>query len=169
MPSGTSVRLGIHLGRVVGVVPGTEGIILLLIVEQGGHGVHCRGGLHALLQLFQHILEGSGGIVGGAQGCTHGGEAVAVLGEDGVVGIQLQGVHKALPQTHKKVEGTAQKDDLALQLPALGQTGHRLIHHGLEDRGGHVLLPPALVQNGLDVALGKHAAPGGDGVDLLVL
>ena len=168
-PGGAGIGLGVHLRGVVGVVPGTEGVILLLAVEEGGHGVHRRGGLHALLQLFQHILEGSGGIVGGAQGRAHGGEAVAVLGEYGVVGIQLQGVHKALPQAHKKVEGAAQKDDLALQLPALGQTGHRLIHHGLEDRGGHVLLPPALVQNGLDVALGKHATPGGDGVDFLVL
>ena len=67
------------------------------------------------------------------------------------------------------MERTAQKYDLALQLPALGEAGHRLVHHRLEDGGGHVLLPPALVEYGLDVALGEHAAPGGDGVDLLML
>ena len=83
--------------------------------------------------------------------------------------IQLQGLHKPLPQAHEEVEGAAQKDDLALQLPALGEAGHRLVHHRLEDGGGHVLLPPALVQDGLDVALGKHAAAGGDGVNLLML
>ena len=168
-PGGTGIGLGVHLRGVVGVVPGTEGVILLLAVEQGGHGVHRCRCLHALLQLFQHVLKGHGLIVGGAQGRAHGGKAVAVLGEDGVVGVQLQGVHKALPQAHEEVEGAAQKDDLALQLPALGQPGHRLVHHGLEDGRGHVLLPPALVQDGLDVALGEHAAAGGDGINFLVL
>ena len=67
------------------------------------------------------------------------------------------------------MERPAQKDDLSLELPALGEARHRLIHHGLEDGRGHVLLPPALVEDGLNVALGEHAAPGGDGVDLLVL
>ena len=67
------------------------------------------------------------------------------------------------------MEGAAQKDDFALQLPALGEAGHRLVHHRLEDGGGHVLLPPALVQDGLDVAFGEHAAAGGDGIDLFML
>ena len=67
------------------------------------------------------------------------------------------------------MERTAQKYDLALQLPALGQAGHRLVYHRLEDGGGHVLLAPTLVEYGLDVALGEHAAPRGNGVDLLML
>ena len=67
------------------------------------------------------------------------------------------------------MQGAAQKYDLSLQLPPLGQPGHGLIHHGLENGGSHVLLPPALVQDGLDVALGEHAAAAGDGVDLLML
>ena len=66
------------------------------------------------------------------------------------------------------MEGAAQEDDLALELPALGQAGHGLVHHRLEDGGGHVLFPAALVQDGLDIALGEYAAAGGDGVDLLV-
>ena len=109
------------------------------------------------------------GRVLGAQGRADGGEAVPVLGEDGVVAVQLQGVHKPFPQAHEEVEGAAQEDDLAGKLPALGQTSHGLVHHRLEDGGGHVLLPAPLVQDGLDVALGEHAAAGGDGVDFLVL
>ena len=67
------------------------------------------------------------------------------------------------------MERPTQKHDLALQLPALGQAGHRLVHHCLENGSGHVLLPPALIQDGLDIALGKYTAAGGDGVDLLML
>ena len=83
--------------------------------------------------------------------------------------VQLQGLHKALPQTHEEVQRPAQKDDLPLQLPALGEPGHRLVHHGLENGGGQILLAPALVEDGLNVALGEHAASGGNGVDPGVL
>ena len=168
-PGGAGVGVYVHLGGVHGVVTGQEGVVLLLAVKEGGHGVHQAHAVHALLQPVQHLVKGALAVVGGAQGRAHGGKAVAVLGEHGVVGVQLQGLHEALPQAHEEVEGAAQEDDLALELPALGEAGHRLIHHGLEDRGRHVLLPAALVEDGLDVALGKDAAAGGDGVDLLVL
>ena len=159
----------IHLRRGGGVVPGGEGLVLRLIFEEGGHGVHYRDAAPAFLQLFQQFVEGLGFVIGGADGRSHGGEAVAVLGEDGVGLVQLERLHKALAQAHEEVEGPAQKDDLALELPALSQAGHRLIHHGLEDGCGYVLFAAALVQDGLDVALGEHAAPGGNGVDLLML
>ena len=168
-PGGPLIGLDVHLGGALGVVPGAEGAVLGHVLEQRGHGIHQGGGIHALLQLFQGVLKEDGVIVGRTQGRAHGGKAVPVLGEDGVLLIQLQGLHEPLPQAHEEVEGAAQKDDLALQLPALSEAGHRLVHHRLENGGGHVLLPPALVQDGLDVALGKHAAAGGDGVDLLML
>ena len=168
-PGRTFIGLDVHLGGALGVVPGAEGAVLGHVLEQGGHGVHQGGGVHALLQLFQGVLKENGLIVGSTQGRAHGGKAVAVFGEDGVRLVQLQSLHKALPQAHEEVEGAAQEDDLALELPALGEAGHRLVHHRLEDGGGHVLFPAALVQNGLDVALGEYAAAGGDGVDLLVL
>ena len=168
-PGGAGVGVYVHLGGVHGVVTGQEGVVLLLAVKEGGHGVHQAHAVHALLQPVQHLVKGALAVVGGAQGRAHGGKAVAVLGEDGVRLVQLQSLYKALPQAHEEVEGAAQEDDLALQLPALSQAGHRLVHHRLEDGGGHVLFPPTLVQDGLNVALGEHAAAGGDGVDLLVL
>ena len=42
----------------------------------------------------------------------------------------------------------------------LGESGHGLIHYRLEDRGSHILLPAALVQDGLDVAFCENSAPG---------
>ena len=168
-PGGAGVSVHVHLRGLVGVVPGAEGVVLLLAGEQGGHGVHQGGGVHALLQLFQRLLKEDGLVIGGAQGRAHGGEAVAVLGENGVVPIQLQRLNEPLPQAHEEVQRTAQEYDFSLQLPALGETGHGLVHHRLEDGSGHVLFPPALVQDGLNVALGEDAAAGGDGIDLLML
>ena len=110
-PGGAAVGLDVGLGRALGVVTGAEGAVLAHIPEQGRHGVHQGGGVHALLQLFQRVLKENGLIIGGAQGGAHGGEAVAVLGKDGVVSVQLQGLHEPLPQPHKEMEGAAQKDD----------------------------------------------------------
>ena len=122
-----------------------------------------------MFEKVQHVVKLPGLALLGAQGRADGGEAIAVLREDGVFGIQMQRLHEPLAQTGQEVERTAQEHDGARQLPALGQAGDGLIDHGLEDGGSHVFLSSALVQNGLDVALGKDAAAGGDGVDLLVL
>ena len=147
---------------------GGECLVVRRVGEEGRHGVHGSAAFGGLLQLFQQFLEGVTGIVLGAEGSADGGEAVTVLGEDGVVTVQLQGLHESFPQPHEEGQGTAQEDDLALELTALGEACHGLVHHSLEDGGRHVLLPAALVQDGLDVALGEDAAAGGDGVDLLV-
>ena len=161
--------MDIRLGGTAGVVPGGEDVVLRLTGEQRRHGVYQGGGLGAVRQLFHHRLEGDRRVVGGAQGGPHGGEAVAVLGENGVFPVQLEGLHKPLPQAHEEVQRPAQEDDPALQLPALGEAGHGLVHHRLEDGGGHVLLPPPLVEDGLDVALCEHPAAGGDWVNFLML
>ena len=66
------------------------------------------------------------------------------------------------------MQRSAQEYHLARDGPTLSQARDGLVHHCLEDGRGHVFLPPALVQDGLDVRLGKHAAPGGNGIDLLI-
>ena len=168
-PSGAGVSVDVRLWGPAGIVPGQKSVVLLLRVKERGHGVRRGVGLPALLQPLQGVLKGDGLVVGGAQGCAHGGEAVPVFRKDGMLPVQLQGLHKTLPQAHQEVEGPAQKDDLSLQLPALGEAGYRLVHHRLEDGGGYVLFPTALVQDGLDIALGEHTAAACNGVDLLVL
>ena len=52
---------------------------------------------------------------------------------------------------------------------ALRQPGDGLVHHGLIDAGGHVLLARALIEQRLNIALGENAAARGDGVDARVL
>ena len=164
-------RIGedIGLGGVRGVVPGNKGVVFRLAAEERGHGIHQCGVVHALLQLFEKAVKVMLLVVRGTQSRADGGEAVAVLRENGMVLVQLQRLHKALPQAGEEVERTAQEDNLPLQLPPLGEAGHSLIHHGLKNRGRHILLAPALVQDRLDIALGKNATAGGDGVYFFVL
>ena len=63
----------------------------------------------------------------------------------------------------------AEVDDLARNLAALRKTRDRLVHDGVQDARGNVLLERALIQKRLDVALCENAAARGDRVDLLVL
>ena len=89
---------GVRLRGTAGVVPGAERVVFLPGGEQRGHGVHDGSGFHGLLQLLEDRLKGDGRIVGGAQGRAHGGEAVAVGGEYGVVLVQAEGFRKPLAQ-----------------------------------------------------------------------
>ena len=59
--------------------------------------------------------------------------------------------------------------DVPLDGAALGQARDGLVHHRLVDAGGDVLGPGALVDEGLHVTLGEHAAAGGDGIRLFRL
>ena len=77
-----------------------------------------------------------------------------------------QSLVKVLAQTTGESQRTAQVQHIALNGPALGQARDGLVHHRLIDAGGDVLRPGPLIDQGLDVALGKHAAAGGDGVGL---
>ena len=52
---------------------------------------------------------------------------------------------------------------------AAGKARNGLVDDRLEDRGGEVGLRRALVDEGLDVRLGEHAAARGDGIYLLVV
>ena len=63
----------------------------------------------------------------------------------------------------------AQKGHAAPNGLAAGKAGDGLVHHRLKDGGGQIGGGSALVDEGLNVGFGKHAAPGGDGIDLLVL
>ena len=59
-PGGAGVFFNVHLRGTLGIVPGAEGAVLRHVLEQGGHGVHQGGGVHALLQLLQGVLEEDG-------------------------------------------------------------------------------------------------------------
>ena len=139
-------------------------LVLLLVVEQG----------RAALVMV------AGAVVGNALGDLSQAELLPSAGQGRARGHIVQGVFRAHalhaqdpvkggPQLGEEGQRAAQVHHLALDLPALGQAGDGLVHHGGEDAGGNVILLGALVQKGLDIALGKHAAPGGDAVRPLAL
>ena len=150
-----------HAGHAVGHVPGVEGLVLLFIGKEGRFaGIGGGGGV--AVQGLGHLrqVELLVGVEGGAQG--HIQQAVLGAGAG-----DTQGLVKALAQHRAEGQRPAQIQDVALDGAALGQAGDGLADHRLVNAGGDVLRPGALVDEGLDVALGKNAAAGGDGVGAL--
>ena len=147
-----------------------EGLVVGLALKQRLEAVRLRG------SLADALPDGRGDAVDGVafagvrrvQACARSHRKARVLGEDRVRVVQLQRLLEALAQPLAIVQRPAEEHDLALDLPALGQTRDGLVHHRLVDAGGNVRLARALVQQRLDVALGEHAAAGRDGVEALV-
>jgi len=141
-------------------VAGFEGVIFRLIFKEGRLGA--VGLRHAaLLQQFRRFQQVPRflGVKRRAQG--HKQQAVLRTGSG-----DAQSLVEALPQTLGKGQRPAQIQNVALDRPSLRQTRNGLIHHRLIDALGDVGGFGPLIDEGLDVALGKHAAAGGDGVGL---
>ena len=99
----------------------------------------------------------------------HGGAArhkqVSVLGHDTVLLVQVEREVEAVAQLGEVLQRAAQEGDVAADGTAARQTRDGLGHDSLEDGGGHVLGAGALVEQRLDVGLGKNAAAAGNGID----
>ena len=93
---------------------------------------------------------------------------MAVFRQDGGFLRQAQGADEGCAQLRQEVQRPAQKGHMPANGLAAGQAGDGLVDHRLEDGGGQILPGGALVDQRLDIALGKHAAPGGNGVNFLV-
>ena len=141
-------------------VTGFECVIFRLIFKEGRLGA--VGLRHAALlqqlRRFQQVPRFLG-VKRRAQ--SHKQQAILRTGPG-----DAQSLVEALPQTLGKGQRPAQIQNVALDRPSLRQTRDGLIHHRLIDALGDVGGLGPLVDEGLDVALGKHAAAGGDGVGL---
>ena len=62
----------------------------------------------------------------------------------------------------EKMERASQESDVAADRLSAGKSADGLVDHCLEDRSRQVLFGGALVDQGLDVGLGKNAAAGGN-------
>ena len=80
--------------------------------------------------------------------------------------FQMKHLIKAGPQLTEERQGTAEIQHVPLNGPSLGQTGNGLVDHRHENGTGDVLVSGALVEERLDIRLGKNAAAGGDGIGL---
>ena len=99
----------------------------------------------------------------------HGGTArhkqVGVLGHNAVLLVQVEREVEAVAQLGEVLQRAAQEGDVAADGAAARQTRDGLGHDGLEDGGSHVLGAGALVEQRLNVGLGKDTAAAGDGID----
>ena len=151
---------GLHPGPGVAV---PEGFVFLPAFEQrraGGVAGPARAAAHAA----DHVLEVR--LALGLQGRAHGHRVQRVRRVDAP---DAQRLVEAVPKLGEEGQRAAQVHHVSGDLPPLGKTGDGLPRHGLEDAAGDVLLASALVQQGLDVRLGEHAAAAGDGIAALVV
>ena len=63
----------------------------------------------------------------------------------------------------------AQESHMSADRFTAGQAADGLVYHRLENGGGQVFFCRALVDQGLDIGLGKNAAAGGDGVNSFII
>ena len=149
-------------------------IVFGFVLEQWRQTLDLRLQMDALLQLFTEFIQREGSHLLRQVGCgilhtAHGGKQMGILRHNGLFRGELQGAHKGLLQLRHKVERSAQEGHIAPDGTALCQTADGLVHHRLEDGHCQVLLGCALVDQGLQVTLGKNTAPGGNGIDPLVV
>ena len=78
---------------------------------------------------------------------------------------QLKALGKNGNQARVEGEGPAFEYNRSLDFQALSQAADGLLGDGVEGGQGQILLGHPLVQQGLDVGLGVHAAPAGHVVD----
>ena len=138
-----------------------ERLILLLAGEQRRlAGVGGSGSI--LVQRIRHLGQNESlvGIEGSAQ--CHIQQAVLRAGAG-----HVQRFVKALAQHAAEGERAAQIQDIALDGTALCKACNGLVDHGLINAGSNVLGAGTLIDQGLHVALGKHAAAGRNGVGAL--
>ena len=139
-------------------MPCAERLVFRFVPEQrrveriGGRGAVC-------VQLFHHTrqVQFLVGIQRRAQ--RHKIKAVFRAGPR-----HAQRLVEALFQLGQKCERPAQIQHVAANLPALRKARDGLVHHGIENAGRHIPGLCALVDEGLDIAFGKHAAAAGNGI-----
>ena len=88
---------------------------------------------------------------------------------DGVLVIQIQGADESCLQLGEEMKRTAEEGNMAADRFTAGKAADRLVDHRLENGGGQIFSGSTLVDQRLDIRLGKNAAAGGDRVDGLVI
>ena len=92
-----------------------------------------------------------------------------ILRYDGVFLIQFESADKGFLQLGKEMERTSEKSDVAADRLSAGKAGDRLIDYRLENGRGKIFLGRALVDQRLDIRLGKYAAARRDGIKSFVI
>ena len=170
----TQIAVAVVLGKVallylVSTLTLVEGLVILLCGKKRLHTFYLEVHLNGILQAVLHIGKGNGHLIFSVHGRTHGCEKVGILRCDGVFVIQLQGTDKSCLQLIQEVKRTAKECNMSADGFTAGKTGDGLVHHCLENGSGKVFLGSTVIDQGLDICLGKYAAAGCDWVKCLVI
>ena len=143
--------------------------VLLAAAEQGFQTLDLKIHRHTLLQPFQQVVHSGSFPRLRFQRSAQRRKQVGILRIYNMLLIQLQRTDEGLLQFRQKVQRTAQKSHAAPDRLAAGKAGNGLVHHRLKDGGRQIRPGRTLVDEGLDVRLGKYAAAGGNGIDLPIV
>ena len=128
-----------------------EFVIFLLTCKERVHAGYLELHVDIAGELVTQCAECDEVVLVRGHGRAHGGEEVGVVHVDGVLLVQLQRADKRRLELGEEVQRAAEEGDMAADRLAAGETGDGLIDHGLEDRGGQVLLRSPLIDQRLNV------------------
>ena len=170
----TQIAVAVILGKVtllylIGTLTLVKCLIVFLRSKKRLHTFHLEIQFDGVLQAVCHICKGNGYLILRIHSRTHSCEKMGILRCDSVLVIQLQGTDKGSLQLIQKVKGTAEKCNMTADRLAAGKTGNGLVYNCLENGSGKILLGGTIVDQRLDVSLGKYTAAGCDGVKRFVI
>ena len=170
----TQIAVSVTLGKVallylIGTLTLIKCLIVFLCGKKRLHTFHLEIQFDGVPQAVCHICKGNCYLLLRIHGRTHSCEKMGILRCDSVLVIQFQGADKGSLQLIQKVKGTAEKCNMTADRLAAGKTGNGLVYNCLENGSGKILLGGTVVDQRLDVSLGKYTAAGCDGIKRLVI
>ena len=150
-------------------MPRLEFVVFFGGGEQRIKSGHFIGDLNALGKSFHQLVCINRTCFIGRQSCAHCRKQMGIFGINRSFGCKVQGADKRLFQLGHKVKRTAEERNASSNRLTAGKPRNRLIDHCLKDGCGKVCRSRALVDQRLNVGLGKHTATRGDGIDFLVI
>ena len=170
----TQIAVSVILGKIallylIGTLTLIKGLIVFLRGKKRLHTFYLEIQFDGVLQAVCHICKGNGYLILRIHSRTHSCEKMGIFRCDSVLVIQLQGTDKGSLQLIQKVKGTTEKCNMAANRLAAGKTGNGLVYNCLENGSGKILLGGTIVDQRLDVSLGKYTAAGCDGVKRFVI
>ena len=151
------------------LMAGAEFPVFLLVGEERIHPFQFKSHGYAFPQAGYQLVNGSRLRIACFQRCPDRCKEMGIVRVDDGFIRQLQGADKCLLQLRQKVQRAAQKCHTATDRFPAGKAGYSLIHHRLEDGCRQVRLCRPFIDQWLDIAFGKNAAAGSNGVDLLIV
>ena len=119
--------------------------------------------------MLHQILKRDGNVFFAVHGSSKGCEQVGVSRSDDLIPGQIQGADKGRAQFRKEMKGPSKERHIAPDRLSAGETADGLVDHGLKNGSRQVLSGSPVIDQGLDVGFGEHAAPGGNGIYHLII